>query len=188
VPGLKIVAPSNPYDTKGLLKAAIRDDDPVLFFEHKRLYRRARGDVPSADYVVPIGKASVARKGDDVTVVAYGAMLHSALEAADALALEGVSVEVIDLRTLLPLDKETIFSSVVKTSKVVIAHEDNRTGGIGAEVAAIIADECFGDLDGPITRVAAPDAPAAPYSAPLEEAFLPSVQDVVDAVRRLAAY
>lgn len=188
VPGLKIVAPSNPHDMKGLLKAAIRDEDPVLVFEHKRLYRRIRGEVPEDEYTVPIGPATIAREGENVTVVTYGAMVHTALEAAEALALEDVSVEVVDLRTLLPLDKETISRSVAKTSKVVVLHEDNKTGGIGAEIAAILAEELFEHLDGPIVRVAAPDVPAIPYSPPLEEAFLPSAEVVSEAIRKLVAY
>ncbi len=188
VPGLKVVAPAFPADAKGLLKAAIRDDDPVLFFEHKRLYRRVRGDVPDGDYTVPIGEAAVAREGEDVSVITYGAMVHAAVEAAESLAIEGVSVEVVDLRSLAPLDREAIARSVAKTSKVVVVHEDNRTGGVGAEVSAFIAEELFEDLDGPIVRVAAPDVPAAPYSPPLEEAFLPKAEDVAEAVRRLAAY
>ncbi len=188
VPGLKIVAPSNPRDTKGLLKSAIRDDDPVLFFEHKRLYRRIKGEVPDDDYTVPLGQAAVVRTGEDVTVVTYGAMVHAALEAAEALGAEGISAEVVDLRTLAPLDRDTVARSVEKTSKVVIVHEDNKTGGIGAEIAAMLGEELFEHLDGPIARVAAPDVPAIPYSSPLEEAFLPTAGTIAEAIRKLAAY
>ncbi len=187
VPGLKVVTPSTPYDAKGLLKAAVRDDDPVLFFEHKRTYRRIRGEVPDDDYVVPIGVAEVKRVGQHVSVVTYGAMVHQALEAAEALAAENVSVEVVDLRSLLPWDRQTVAASVTKTNKVVICHEDSKTGGVGAEVAAFIAEELFDELDGPIMRVAARDTPV-PFAATLEEAVIPGTRDILDAVRRLAAY
>lgn len=187
IPGLKIVIPSNPYDAKGLLKAAIRDEDPVLYFEHKRLYRRVKSEVPDEDYVVPIGKAEVKRKGDDITVIAWGMMLHVSLEAAEALQQEDISLEVIDLRTILPLDKETIASSVEKTSKVMVLHEDTRTGGVGAEIAAILAEDMFDYLDGPIVRVTAPDTPV-PFASSLEEEFIPSAQKLIAAARKLAAY
>lgn len=187
IPGLKIVIPSSPYDAKGLLKAAIRDEDPVLYFEHKRLYRRIKSEVPDEDYVVPIGKAEVKRKGDDITVIAWGMMLHVALEAAEALQQEDISLEVIDLRTILPLDKETIASSVEKTSKVMVVHEDTRTGGVGAEIAAILAEDLFDYLDGPIVRVTAPDTPV-PFASSLEEEFIPSAQKLISAARKLAAY
>ncbi|HZS00230.1 MAG TPA: alpha-ketoacid dehydrogenase subunit beta [Chloroflexota bacterium] len=187
VPGLKVVTPSTPYDAKGLLKAAVRDEDPVLFFEHKRTYRRVRGEVPEEDYVVPIGVAEVKRVGQHVSVVTYGAMVHQALEAADALAAEGISVEVVDLRSLLPWDRETVAASVSKTNKVVICHEDSKTAGVGAEVAAFIGEELFDQLDGPITRVAALDTPV-PFAPTLEEAVIPGTRHIVDAVRRLAAY
>ncbi len=187
VPGLKVVTPATPYDAKGLLKAAVRDDDPVLYLEHKRIYRRVRGEVPDTDYVVPIGVAEVRRAGQHVSVITYGAMVHQALEAAEQLATEGISVEVVDLRSLLPLDQETVAASVTKTNKVVICHEDNKTGGIGAEIAAFIAEELFEDLDGPIVRVAALDTPV-PFSPALEEAVIPSTRHIVDAVHRLAAY
>jgi 2-oxoisovalerate dehydrogenase E1 component beta subunit len=187
VPGLKIVTPATPYDAKGLLKAAIRDEDPVLYFEHKRIYRRVRGEVPDDDYVVPIGVAEVKREGRHVSVITYGAMVHQALEAAEALAAENVSVEVVDLRSILPWDRETVAASVVKTNKVVVCHEDSRTGGVGAEIAAFIAEELFEDLDGPILRVAALDTPV-PFSPHLEEAVIPGTRHIVDAVRRLAAY
>jgi 2-oxoisovalerate dehydrogenase E1 component beta subunit len=187
VPGLKVVTPSTPYDAKGLLKAAIRDEDPVLFFEHKRTYRRVRGEVPDEDYVVPIGVAEVKRAGQHVSLVTYGAMVHQALEAAEVLVGEGVSVEVIDLRSLLPWDHETVVASVSKTNKVVICHEDSKTAGVGAEVAAFIGEELFEQLDGPIMRVAARDAPV-PFAATLEEAIIPGTRHILDAVRRLAAY
>lgn len=186
-PGLKIVAPSTPYDAKGLLKAAIRDPNPVLYFEHKFLYRRIKAVLPTEDYVVPIGQADIKRPGADMTVVTYGAMVHVALEAAEQLRREGIELEVVDLRTLIPLDKETVFQSVRKTSKAIMLYEDNKTGGIGAEVAALLAEECFDCLDGPILRIAAPDTPV-PFSAPLEEYFLPKAADVVAAARKLAAY
>ncbi len=187
VPGLKIVTPSTPYDAKGLLKAAIRDEDPVLYFEHKRIYRRIRGEVPDDDYVIPIGQAEVKREGRHVSVITYGAMVHQALEAAEALAADAVSVEVVDLRSLLPWDRETVAASVAKTNKVIVCHEDSKTGGVGAEVAAFIAEELFEDLDGPILRVAALDTPVS-FSPQLEEAVIPSTRHIVDAVRRLAAY
>jgi 2-oxoisovalerate dehydrogenase E1 component beta subunit len=186
-PGLKLVAPSTPYDAKGLLKAAIRDPNPVLYFEHKFLYRRIKGVVPPEDFIVPIGKADIKRPGDDVSVVTYGAMVHLALEAAGILAKEGIELEVVDLRTLIPLDKETVYESVRKTSKAIVLHEDNKTGGIGAEVAALLAEECFDSLDGPILRIAPPDTPV-PFSTPLEEFFLPKTSDIVAAARKLAAY
>lgn len=187
VPGLKVVTPATPYDAKGLLKAAVRDEDPVLFFEHKRTYRRIRGEVPDDDYVVPIGVAEVKRAGQHVSVVTYGAMVHQALEAAEALAGEGISVEVIDLRSLLPWDRETVAASVSKTNKVVICHEDSKTAGVGAEVAAFIGEELFEQLDGPIMRVAALDSPV-PFAATLEEAVIPGTRHILDAVHRLAAY
>ncbi len=186
-PGLKLVAPSTPYDAKGLLKAAIRDPNPVLYFEHKFLYRRIKAVVPQEDFIVPIGKAEVKRPGDDVSIVTYGAMVHLALEAAGILAKEGIELEVVDLRTLIPLDKETLYESVRKTSKAIVLHEDNKTGGIGAEIAALLAEECFDSLDGPILRIAPPDTPV-PFSTPLEEFFLPKTSDIVTAARKLAAY
>ncbi len=187
VPGLKIVVPSTPYDCKGLLKAAVRDDDPVLFFEHKKSYRRLRGEVPDDDYVVPLGKADLKRSGRDLSIITYGIGVHLALEASERLAAEGLDIEILDLRTLLPLDTEAIKETVARTSKVLILHEDNKTGGIGAEVAALIAEESFEELDGPIMRLAAADT-HIPYAPALEEAVLPNVDDVVHAVRRLAEY
>ncbi len=187
-PGLKVVAPSTPYDTKGLLKAAIRDPDPVLFLENKRTYRLIRGEVPEEEYVLPIGKADVKRPGKDLTVIAYGLMLHFSLEAAERLSKEGVEVEVIDPRTLVPLDKQTIVDSVKKTGKAMVVYEANRTGGFGAEIAATIAEDAFDYLDGPVVRVASPDSPAMPYNAKLEAQFLPSVDKIAEAMRKLAGY
>ena len=186
-PGLKIVAPSTPYDAKGLLISAIRDPNPVLYFEHKFLYRRIKAALPKGDWVVPIGKADVKRTGSDISVITYGAMVHVALEAAEVLAKDGIELEVVDLRSLMPLDKEAIFESVCKTSKAIVLHEDNKTGGVGAEIAALLSEECFNHLDGPILRVAAPDTPV-PFSTPLEEYFLPKATDVVAAAKKLAAY
>src|SRR5579884_3315997 len=189
VPGLKICAPSTPAETKGLLTAAIRDEDPVIFFEHKKLYRSIKADVPDGEYVLPIGKADLKRSGDDLSIITYGAMLHLALEAADQLAQQdGVSVEVLDLRSLLPLDREAIAATVHKTNRALILHEDTRTGGVGAEVAAFLAEELFDDLDAPIVRLTGPDVPAMGYNHRLEEAFLPQLDDLLAAVRRLAAY
>jgi 2-oxoisovalerate dehydrogenase E1 component beta subunit len=186
-PGLKLVAPSNPYDAKGLLKAAIRDPNPVIYFEHKFLYRRIKATLPQDDFIVPIGKAEVKRPGAGLSIITYGAMVHLALEAAQLLEKDGVDLEVVDLRTLIPLDKETIYGSVRKTGKVIVLHEDNKTGGIGAEIAALLAEECFDCLDGPVVRIAAPDTPV-PFSTPLEEFFLPKTGDIVEAARKLAAY
>jgi 2-oxoisovalerate dehydrogenase E1 component beta subunit len=188
IPGLKVVIPSTPHDTRGLLRSAIRDDDPVLFFEHKKMYRSVRGDVPDGDYTVPLGQAKVTREGTDVTVVAYGLMAHYALEAAELLDGDGVSVEVVDLRTLRPLDGATVLQSVAKTGKCVIAYEDNRFGGYGAEIAAIVAEEAFDELDGPIVRVTGPDVPGVPYNHVLEDWYMPNPDRIADAVRRLAAY
>ncbi len=188
IPGLKVVIPSTPYDARGLLRTSIRDDDPVLFFEHKKMYRSVRGDVPDTDYTIPIGKANVTREGTDVSIIAYGMMAQYALEAADLLATEGVSAEVVDLRTLRPLDGETLLASVRKTGKAVIVYEDNRFGGYGAEIAAILAEEAFDDLDGPIVRVTGPDVPGVPYNHVLEDWFMPNPERIADAVRRLASY
>jgi pyruvate/2-oxoglutarate/acetoin dehydrogenase E1 component len=184
-PGLKVVAPSTAQDAKGLLSAAIRDPNPVVYLEHKHLYRRVKGDVPEGRYQVPLGKARVAREGTDLSVIAYGAMVGLALEATEDL--EGASVEVIDLRSLVPLDREAILASVRKTSKVVVLHEATRSCGVGAEVCALIAEEAFEDLDGPVVRVTAPDTPI-PFSPPLERAVLPQLDDVKEACRELLAY
>ena len=186
-PGLKVVAPATAYDAKGLIKSAIRDNDPVIFFEHKGLYRKIKEELPEEEYTVPIGKAKVVREGRDLTIVAYGAMVWTALEAAERLASEGASVEVVDLRTLLPLDRETVCASVKKTSKVLLLHEDTRTGGLAGELAVSITESVFEYLDGPIVRVTAPDTPV-PYSPPLEDAFLPNVEKVVDKARWLFQY
>jgi 2-oxoisovalerate dehydrogenase E1 component beta subunit len=184
-----MVEPSTPYDAKGLIKAAIRDDDPVLFFEHKLLYRnpKIKQELPAGDYVVPIGKASVRREGKDVSVITYGAMVYTALEAASALQQEGIEAEVIDLRTLLPFDREAVVNTVKKTSKVMILHEATRTGGMAGELTAVINEEAFEYLDAPVVRVTSIDTPA-PYAPPLEEFFLPQVDDVLKAARSLAAY
>jgi 2-oxoisovalerate dehydrogenase E1 component beta subunit len=184
VPGLKIVVPSTPYDCKGLLKSAIRDDDPVLFFEHKRIYRSVSGEVPETDYTVPLGRADVKRVGEHVSIITYGIGVHLALEAAGRLAEEGVAAEVLDLRTVAPLDVEAIRDSVQKCGKVIVLHEDNRTGGIGAEVSAFIAEECFDLLDGPVVRIGAADT-HIPFARTLEEAVLPNAEDVVLAAREL---
>ena len=186
-PGLKIVEPSTAYDAKGLIKAAIRDDAPVLFLEHKLLYRRVQDEVPEEDYVVPLGQAVVRRPGDDVTIVTFGAMTHTALDAANQLAERDVAIEVIDLRTLSPLDYETILQSVAKTNKVIVLHEAQRTGGIGAEIAAAIAERGFEHLDAPPVRLASLDTPV-PYSPALEAAFRPSVEQIVAAVEHLVEY
>jgi 2-oxoisovalerate dehydrogenase E1 component beta subunit len=186
-PGLKVVAPSTVYDAKGLIKAAIRDEDPVIYFEHKFLYRRLKEELPEGDWTVPIGKADIKRAGSDISVITYGAMVHLALEAAATLANDGIELEVVDLRTLVPLDKERILDSVKKTNKVILLHEDVRTGGMAGELAAIIAEEAFEYLDGPIMRITAPDTPV-PYSPPLEEFFLPKTSDIIRVARQLAAY
>src|ERR671932_1418556 len=187
--GLKIVEPSTAYDAKGLIKAAIRDPDPVLYFEHKKLYRlpRLREELPENDYIVEIGKARTRREGRDLSIITFGAMTLTALDAAEELEKEGIDVEVLDLRTLAPLDKAAILESVKKTSKVMVLHEASRTGGLGGEIAATIAEEAFEWLDAPVVRVAATDTPV-PYSPPLEEYHLPQVKDVLDAARKLAAY
>jgi 2-oxoisovalerate dehydrogenase E1 component beta subunit len=186
-PGLKVVAPSTAYDAKGLLKAAIRDDNPVVYFEHKYLYRRAKGPVPEGDEIVPIGVAAVRREGNAATLITYGAMVTPSLEAADRLSKEGVEVEVIDLRSLLPFDKDAILASIEKTSRAIIVHEDVKTLGIGAELSAVIMEERFASLDAPVMRVTYPDA-HAPFSHVLEQANLPNADKIVDALRRLASY
>lgn len=188
VPGLKVVAPATPYDAKGMIKAAIEDDNPVLFLEHKKCYRLIKGFVPEGDYRVPIGPAEIKRPGEDLSVFAYGLMLHYALEAAQALATEGVSVEVVDLRTLNPLDRETIITSARRTGKCLVVHEDNLTGGFGGEVAALIAEHAFERLDAPVVRLGGPDVPAMPFAKPLEDAFMPSPEKIAAAMRKLAAY
>ena len=186
-PGLKMVEPSSAYDAKGLLKSAIRDDDPVLYFEHKYLYRRIKDDVPEEDYVVPLGKAAVRRPGGDLSIITFGAMVHTALNAAQTLAEAGVEAEVLDLRSLAPLDRDAVLESVSKTSRALILHEATLTGGIGGELAAIIAEDAFEYLDAPVMRVASADAPV-PYSPPLENAFLPGTARVVEAAKKLVEY
>ena len=186
VPGIKVVVPSTSADAKGLLKAAVRDPDPVMFLEHKRMYRIVKGDVPEGDHVVPIGPAVVRREGTDVSVFAYGWMLHEALGVAAQMAEDGVSVEVVDVRTLVPLDKETILKSVAKTSRALIIYEDNRFCGYGAEIAALIAEEAFYDLDAPVMRLAGPDVPGIPFSKPLEEWFFIDRAKIAGAIRALA--
>jgi 2-oxoisovalerate dehydrogenase E1 component beta subunit len=187
VPGLKVVAPGTAYDAKGLIKSAIRDNDPVIFFEHKALYRRIKEDLPEQEYTVPIGKARVFREGKDLSIITYGAMLYVAGEAADELAREGISIEIVDLRTLLPLDEAAILASVKKTSKAIVLHEDTLTGGIGGEIVARINEKAFEHLDGPVLRIASADTPV-PYSPPLEAAFLPSRAQVVEKARWLYRY
>ncbi|MBI2201354.1 MAG: alpha-ketoacid dehydrogenase subunit beta [Armatimonadetes bacterium] len=188
VPGIKVIVPSTPADAKGMLKAAIRDPDPVLFLEHKRMYRLVKGEVPDGDYVVPIGPAAVRREGRDLSVIAYGWMLYESLRAAEMVASEGINAEVVDVRTLAPLDKDTILKSVAKTNRALIVYEDNRFVGYGAEIAAIIAEEAFGDLDAPVMRLGAPQVPGIPFSKPLEEWFFITKEKIADAIRKLAAY
>jgi 2-oxoisovalerate dehydrogenase E1 component beta subunit len=188
VPGLKVVIPSTPYDARGLLRSSIRDDDPVLYLEHKKMYRSIRGEVPDTDYVVPLGSAKVVRSGTRATLVAYGLMIQYSLEAAELLAGEGIDVEVVDVRTLRPLDGQTILDSVRRTGKCAIVYEDNRFGGFGAEIAAMVAEEAFEFLDGPVVRVAGPDVPAVPYAHTLEDWFMVSPDRIAEAVRKLVAY
>ena len=187
-PGLKVVTPATPYDTKGLLKSAIRDDDPVVFLEHKRTYRLVRGEVPDGDYTIPIGKADVKMEGDDISVITYGLTLHLCLEAARNLEDEGLSIEVLDLRTVQPLDEEAILATARKTGKVLIVHEDTMAGGIGGEVSAIIAEQAFDHLDAPIMRMGGPQVPAMPFSPPLEAQYMPSAEKIADAMRKLAEH
>lgn len=186
-PGIKVVVPATAHDAKGMLKAAIRDEDPVLYLEHKYLYRRIKEELPPDDFVVPLGKALIRRPGSDVVLITYGAMLYTALEAASLLEQEGVDLEVVDLRSLVPFDRDTVLESVRRVNKVMILHEDTRTGGMAGEIAAVVAQEAFEELDAPIVRITAPDTPV-PYSAELEDAFIPRVTDVVEAARKLAAY
>ena len=186
-PGLKIVYPSTPYDAKGLLKSAVRDNNPVLFFEHKFLYRRIKEELPAEEYTVPLGKAVTRREGRDITILSYAAMMHTSLEAAAELAKDGIEAEVIDLRTLMPLDKDAILASVKKTNKLLIVHEDTRTGGIAGEIASLVCENAFEDLDGPIARVTSLDTPV-PYAPTLEEHFLPNAAKVAAAARELAKY
>ena len=186
-PGLKVVCPATAYDAKGLIKASIRDNNPVIFFEHKYLYRRSKDEVSSEDYVVPLGKARVAREGRDLSIITYAAMVHVAMEAAEILTKDGIDAEIVDLRTVSPLDREAIANTVRKTNKVILLHEDVRTGGLAGEIAALINEDAFDDLDGPIVRITAQDFPV-PFSPPQEEYFLPKVSDVVREARRLKQY
>jgi 2-oxoisovalerate dehydrogenase E1 component beta subunit len=188
VPGLKVVVPSTPYDVKGMLRAAIRDPDPVLFLEHKKTYRLIKGDVPDEPYEVPLGVADIKREGTDLTCVAYGLMLHVALEVASRLAQDGVSVEVVDVRTVAPLDKETILGSVRKTGKAFVLYEDNRTYGAGAEISATISEECMFDLDAPVARMGGPDIPTMPFAASLEHAYMPDEDSVFARMKELADF
>lgn len=189
VPGLKVVIPSNPYDAKGLLKSAVRDPNPVIFLEPKKGYRLIRGEVPDGEEIlVPIGPATVSRQGSDLSLFAYGMMHYYALQAAQKAAEEGIDVEVVDLRTLYPIDRQTILASVRKTGKALIVHEDNLTGGYGAEIAATIAEGAFTDLDAPVRRLCGPDVPAVPFSHPMQEWFMPNPQKILQAIRELAAF
>jgi 2-oxoisovalerate dehydrogenase E1 component beta subunit len=188
VPGLKIVMPSTPYDVKGLLKSAIRDEDPVLFFEHKRAYRLIKGEVPEEEYTLPIGKADVKRQGEDITVITYGLCVHFALQAAEKLEKDGISAHILDLRTVYPLDKEAIIEAASKTGKVLLLTEDNKEGSIMSEVAAIIAEHCLFELDAPIQRLAGPDVPAMPYAPTMEKYFMVNPDKVEKAMRELAAF
>jgi 2-oxoisovalerate dehydrogenase E1 component beta subunit len=188
VPGLKVVIPSNPYDAKGLLKSAIRQSDPILFFEPKKGYRLIRGEVPEGEYTVPIGPANVSRPGTDLSLFAYGMMHYYALQAAEQVAADGISVEVVDLRTLYPVDRATILASVRKTGKALIVSEDNLTGTYGAEVAATIASDAFSDLDAPVRRLCGPDVPAVPFSHTLQEWFMVNPEKIAAAIRSLAQY
>lgn len=187
IPGLKVVAPATPADARGLIRSAIRDPDPVIYLEHKLLYRRIKGKLPSGDGLVPLGRARIDRRGSDLTLVTYGAMLYTARKAVEIAAQSGISVELIDLRSLVPLDLAAILQSVKKTSKLIILHEDLRTGGLAGEIAMRVMESAFEDLDGPIVRVTSKDTPV-PQAPTLEDAFLPGVRDVTEAIRRLAAY
>ncbi|EAG8214668.1 alpha-ketoacid dehydrogenase subunit beta [Listeria monocytogenes] len=187
-PGLKIVVPSSPYDAKGLLKAAIRDNDPVLFFEHKRAYRLLKGEVPETDYIVPIGEANVVREGDDITVITYGLAVQFAQQAAERLAAEGVEAHILDLRTIYPLDQEAIIEATKKTGKVLLVTEDNKQGSIISEVAAIISEHCLFDLDAPIARLAGSDTPAMPFAPTMEKHFMINPDKVADAMKELAEF
>ena len=187
-PGLKVVTPATPYDAKGLLKAAIRDDDPVIVLEHKRTYRSVRGEIPEEDYIVPIGVADVKREGSDATIITYGLTLHYSLQAAEELANEGVNVEVVDLRTVRPLDAEMIVESVRKTNRALVVHEDNAAVSVGAEVSAIIAENAFDSLDAPVMRCAGPELPAMPFAPTLEAVYMPTADKIAAKLRELLAY
>ena len=187
-PGLKVVTPSTPYDAKGLLKASIRDDDPVIFLEHKRTYRLVKGEVPEEEYTIPIGKADIKKSGDDLSIITYGLMVHHCLEAAQLAASKNISVEVLDLRTVRPLDVESIIGTVEKTGKVLIVYEDNQTLGIGSEVSALISEHAFEYLDAPVVRLGGPEVPAMPFSPPLENKFMIDTEKILAAINKLAAY
>ena len=187
-PGLKVVTPSTPYDAKGLLKSAIRDDDPVIFLEHKRTYRLVRGEVPDDEYTLPIGKADLKREGSDVTIITYGLMLHHCLEAAETVEMDDIDVEVLDLRTVRPLDTDAILATTRKTGKVLIVHEDNKALGVGAEVSAIISENAFEYLDGPVARLAGPEIPAMPFAPPLEDMYMIDSEKIANSIRQLAEY
>ena len=187
-PGLKVVTPSTPYDAKGLLKSAIRDDDPVIFLEHKRTYRLVRGEVPDDEYTLPIGKADLKREGSDITIITYGLMLHHCLEAAETVEMDDIDVEVLDLRTVRPLDTDAILETTKKTGKVLIVHEDNKALGVGAEVSAIISENAFEYLDGPVTRLAGPEIPAMPFAPPLEDMYMIDSEKIANSIRQLAEY
>ena len=187
-PGLKVITPSTPYDAKGLLKSAIRDDDPVIFLEHKRTYRLVRGEVPDDEYTLPIGKADLKREGSDVTIITYGLMLHHCLEAAETVEMDDIDVEVLDLRTVRPLDTDAILETTKKTGKVLIVHEDNKALGVGAEVSAIISENAFEYLDGPVTRLAGPEIPAMPFAPPLEDMYMIDSEKIATSIRQLAEY
>ena len=187
-PGLKVIAPATPYDAKGMLKSAIRDNNPVICLEHKKTYRLVRGEVPEEEYTVPLGLAEVKRAGANITTVSYGLMLHYCLEAAALVAQEGLEVEVVDLRTLKPLDVATVLESVKKTGRLLVVHEDNVTGGVGAEVAALAAGDAFEFLDAPVTRLCGPDVPTMPFAQTLEDAYMPNVERIAESMRTLAAY
>jgi len=186
-PGLKVVQPATAYDAKGLIKASIRDNDPVIFLEHKNLYRSIKEDLPEEDYIVELSKAAVRREGSDLSIITYGWMVHVALKAAEQLAEESIDVEVVDLRTLVPLDRDAVLATAKKTNKVILLHEDTLTGGLGGELAGIIGEHAFEYLDGPLVRMAAPDTPV-PYSSPLEDAFLPNADKVMEKARWLHRY
>ncbi len=188
VPGLKVVIPATPYDAKGLLASAIQDEDPVLYFEHKAAYRSLKGEVPDERYLIPIGKADVKRQGKDLSIITYGLMVSYAQRAAETLDKEGISVEILDLRTIRPLDVEAILDTAKKTGRVLVVHEDNLTGGIGGEVSALIAEHALFYLDAPIMRLAGPDVPAMPYSPPLEHAFMVTPDKIAEAARKLAKF
>jgi 2-oxoisovalerate dehydrogenase E1 component beta subunit len=188
IPGLKVVAPGTPADAKGLLKAAVRDPDPVLYLEHKRTYRLVKGEVPAGDAIVPIGKADIKREGKDLSLIAYGLMLSFCLEAAEKLAAEGISAEVLDLRTIKPIDQAAIVATARKTGKVLVVHEDNPFAGIAAEVMAIIMENAFDALDAPVMRLTGPDVPAMPFNLTLEEAFMPNVEKILAKARELSTF